>query len=372
LLDLCAPEIDTRRIIADILTSTPADNLPAAMPEMGRVVEQGFQGHRRDVVLYLTREILGRGIESPIAVIDCRGDYHEYVRDNVFYVLYNMKPISMPQTATLPTGQGVPFLNADGSVLAELVDDNLFIYADVLTHGRREETRRFADLLVAARRQLVVANALNIAEVVAHQFVEHCRETMRAPAGLTAPTAEQVNAADQSLQTINRRAAELEQNIVRLDQFPEAELGREYDDLLNVDKVRDIEVTETEIIVSTSMIFCQDPRTRRIHSIGEFKIHIPVDYRTNIRFVNQTREVGNMHAPHVTANGYACLGNVQALFPQLIQRREFATAVQLAIAFLESVNVNDPWGSKIHNWPVERGFVDGVAETLGLREPTDR
>ena len=63
---------------------------------------------------------------------------------------------------------------------------------------------------------------------------------------------------------------------------------------------------------------------------------------------------GNMNAPHVDPNGNACMGNTRDLFPALIQKREFASAVQLAIAFVEAVNVADNWGAYITNWPVAR------------------
>ena len=61
-----------------------------------------------------------------------------------------------------------------------------------------------------------------------------------------------------------------------------------------------------------------------------------------------------MNAPHVDPNGNACMGNTRDLFPALIQKREFASAVQLAIAFVEAVNVADNWGAYITNWPVAR------------------
>jgi hypothetical protein len=43
------------------------------------------------------------------------------------------------------------------------------------------------------------------------------------------------------------------------------------------------------------------------------------------------------------------------MFPELIRNREFASVVQLAILFLESVNITDIWGRQIGEWPVEPG-----------------
>ena len=50
----------------------------------------------------------------------------------------------------------------------------------------------------------------------------------------------------------------------------------------------------------------------------------------------------------------ACLGDIEHLIPQLIERREYASVVQIAIAYLESVNTNDAWGESIVQFPIER------------------
>jgi hypothetical protein len=66
-------------------------------------------------------------------------------------------------------------------------------------------------------------------------------------------------------------------------------------------------------------------------------------------------DLGNgytMHAPHVNGGGTICLGNVKDQFPELIRNREYAAAVQLAIVFLESVNVDDNWGQCINRFPI--------------------
>jgi hypothetical protein len=41
----------------------------------------------------------------------------------------------------------------------------------------------------------------------------------------------------------------------------------------------------------------------------------------------------------------------------LIKKREFASAVQLAIAFVESVNTSDAWGKGISRFPEAVGEV---------------
>ena len=59
-----------------------------------------------------------------------------------------------------------------------------------------------------------------------------------------------------------------------------------------------------------------------------------------------------MNAPHVDENGNACMGNTKDLFPTLIAKREFASVAELAIAFVESVNLDDNWGKFLDRWPI--------------------
>jgi hypothetical protein len=95
-----------------------------------------------------------------------------------------------------------------------------------------------------------------------------------------------------------------------------------------------------------------------LHEIGAFDIQIPTNGSSDIRWFNRTRKVDGyregMNAPHVWAAGNACLGNTEALFPKLTAKRDFASAVQVAVAFIEYVNVDDPAGKLIHHWPYAR------------------
>jgi hypothetical protein len=143
---------------------------------------------------------------------------------------------------------------------------------------------------------------------------------------------------------------------VRTGDLGEEELAAEFDSLLEIDKVRNVRVTDRELIVETNAIFCTDSRTGNVHRIGEFHVHLPF-IGDGFKFLNQTGRIHTgsqyQHAPHVGENGWPCLGNIKDLLPGMIQRRELVPAVQLCIAFLESANTDDAWGSKVEQWPVE-------------------
>jgi hypothetical protein len=145
---------------------------------------------------------------------------------------------------------------------------------------------------------------------------------------------------------------------------PESELGEEFDQLLKMEKVEDIRVDDKEIIVDTGIMFCQDPRTGTVHELGQYQIHIALNqqgWSPDLRFFNKKGPLRcanlgcyTLHAPHVQGEGRPCLGNTSSTFSQLFQTQEYGVAIQVALAFLESVNVDDAWGRNIDRWPEAR------------------
>lgn len=169
----------------------------------------------------------------------------------------------------------------------------------------------------------------------------------------------QINGLQNELLRRIREVRGLERKLPQLQAAQETDLekyGREFDKLLAVPKVREVEVEGSVVKVFTETLCCIDPRSGLRHEIGRFRIEIHTD-RPEVRWQNLTRRVeayqgGSMHAPHVFFDGSACLGNAQEIFPDLIANYEFAAAALVAIQFVESVNVGDPAGAYINRWPV--------------------
>ncbi len=132
--------------------------------------------------------------------------------------------------------------------------------------------------------------------------------------------------------------------------------GQEFDKLLAVPKVRDVQVVDGVVKVFTDTLTCADPRTGKRHEIGAFRIEIYTNGASNgVRWFNLTRRVDaykyKQMAPHVWDDGSACLGNTAEVFPELIGNYEFAAAAMVAIQFVESVNTDDAAGKHINKWP---------------------
>jgi len=132
-------------------------------------------------------------------------------------------------------------------------------------------------------------------------------------------------------------------------------LSKEFDNLLKVPKVRSVDWRGNCMTVETDLLHVIHPETGDQHEIGAFKLVI--DERvTGVRFYNLTRKVqgyeAGMNGPHLFSDGRPCLGNMDAVIPQLVANYEWSALVQICIAFVETVNVADAAGGHIRKWPV--------------------
>lgn len=130
----------------------------------------------------------------------------------------------------------------------------------------------------------------------------------------------------------------------------------EFDKLLSIPHVLDVDIVGTRIRVFTDTLYCDDPRSKKRHELGKFRIEISLGDAPLVSWFNLTRQVvafsgRKMQAPHVYPDGHACLGNMEEVFPSMIAAYEFSAAAQVAVAFLQQVNVEDQAGSYISRWP---------------------
>ncbi len=132
-------------------------------------------------------------------------------------------------------------------------------------------------------------------------------------------------------------------------------LRAEFDALLKLPKVTSVDWRGDCLTVGISNIQVTDPRSKKVHDIGEFKL--VVDTRqTQLLFWNTTRRVTayeeGMNAPHVFPDGRPCLGTMNEVIPKLVANYEWSALIQMGITFLESVNVRDAAGRRVDSWPL--------------------
>jgi len=263
--------------------------------------------------------------------------------------------------AFLPSGMGTPIVDNNGSIIGELVGDTFYVHFELMRKGSLHEARIFIRLMAALRAahaRSYLPSDVSVKETH-DEYVRTCLDlvTPLAVPGRYGDAVKVANAQRDVHQSLIQTRAD-EHALFQMEAAPDEELAQEFDRLLDVANVLDVKVSERKLTVTTDVLYCRNPNTGDLHEIGAFDIHIPTE-GGDILWINKTRKVegyqSGMNAPHVFADGHACLGNVADLFPQLISQRDYATCVQVAIAFVEAVNVNDSAGKYIGYWPLAKG-----------------
>lgn len=270
-----------------------------------------------------------------------------------------------PEQLYFPSGTGVPLADSQGVFVGELFPDRLYIYPHLVRYGSRAEARMLAQVLAAAAIQLVDSAEGRALRAVAIQARLAADARLHAPADAPA-----------KLRDIARRyharlkeAERAEQHWHELVGGVSTEFGEEFDMIAKI--VDNIELTDTLLTVWTPVLYARhapDARACSVtgshrHEIGAFRIEIdivkdPARKKYKVCFWNLTRTVSyselypRMNAPHVGADGSACLGSETNRLQKLIEQRQYADAIVDCIELLKAVNTSDEWGANIGKWPV--------------------
>lgn len=375
-------ELVADRYLSEIINTLKSDGLvvdPEAA-ERYRVTSEGLSGRRQEVFQALTRDLLLPVVANDVRIVNCGGRTRSPLTSGAFNIYIASSPagsqlLDTPNTiwgyrllksekAFVPSTQGLPLVDDQGFIVAELVNSNLYLHSSFIHYGTKAEAALLARILVEVRKELSGAAELTPAEIdrrVCRHFELECERQLAygvVPVSRVEGVKAELKQTQASYRTLLKSAAVAESELYRVESAPTEELGREFDALLRIPKVKDVKVNRDYIVVTTEILNCKDPRDQVLHEIGAFDIYIPISQHNAVIWKNLTRRVNgdyrNMNAPHVNNEGLACLGNVKDVFPALIARREFAAAIEVAIAFVESVNVDDKWGKYINQWPLAK------------------
>lgn len=367
-------ELAADQFLADIIKEVKAEDAVSGNTASTHFVveNEGVTGRRAVVLSSLVKEILAPVVGSNVVIRNCNGQNANPVDDGKFRIFLYSSPIGAPcmvppervwghrmlkrEQAFAPSANGMPIIDDNGFIVGEIIGRNLYLHMQFIHFGAKMEAALAAKLLVEVRKEVlgaVDADRRAIADKVSEHFVGECLRQFSEGKARKVTSAEVSQA--QSNFSAQLRSARLEEfNLFRLQAAPGEEIGREFDELMNLANVKNVRVEGDLIVVSTDKIYCVHPKTGVKYDIGAFDIQISTADNM-IKWFNKTRKVtggnGAMNAPHVDGNGNACMGNTKDLFPNLIYKREYSSAIQLAIAFVEAVNVDDAWGAHIGRWP---------------------
>jgi hypothetical protein len=379
IFQLVSKELVADKLVNEALDTMPVELLALSKPApTGSVVScDGFEGRPEDILKPLVASAFQGAIGKDVVVHAGGGTNLAPVKDGKYHIYLFCAPHGEPSTtaaqqvfgqkvsgsqkAFAPSGIGLPVADETGCVVAELGEDSMYVLQDIFRFGSRPETAALARVLLQAQSELLEGG-----KHVEQRLKSECEREIAWYIGRGYDSAScdpQIKYHREQVCRSLRTARLTEIEWYKLAAAPAEELGREYDDLVAIPKVLDVTVKKDELVVKTDTIFCLNPKTGLRHEIGQFEIRLDIK-RCAVTWHNLTRQVPGhggkyFNAPHVSGKGYACLGNTQDLFPMLLRKRQFASAIELAITFVESVNLDDAWGKYITNWPLaanqERG-----------------
>ncbi|MFC1656529.1 hypothetical protein ACFL14_00995 [Patescibacteria group bacterium] len=272
---------------------------------------------------------------------------------------------------------GIPFYDYDHQYLiAELVGDNLYIRHDICHCGSNREIRIFCHILQEVAEYLSLGHndrlrwlsdvQRKLSEILKSRFVKICNRRMKREID---QATEEIDTSKRKIRAYQGELAKyirLQQNATRKrdhlitqTDLNSDSFGAEFDRLLALPSVAQVQTEEDRVMIHTHTLFCTDPRTNIVHEIGRFLITVHLGTSGSeecIRWKNLTRRVDGhdekMHAPHVFPEGNACLGNMSQAIPRLVANYEITAIAIMAIKFIESVNIDDAAGKHIHKWPI--------------------
>lgn len=280
-------------------------------------------------------------------------------------------PVSCRDYSYPSSGKGYSIDDGDYSV-AELIGNTLYIHHDIVEEGNDHELVLFEEIIKRAAALLNLSpeeKAQRDAEIAERErrrkvemFVSKCNEVYDKELKVSIDKIKSIENDIRTYQNeVVKKMRELNVKRLTVDRLQEVEADRrtrfehDYYQILNLDKVIDVEVNKEKIDVFTEVLYCVDPETNMRHEIGKFRIEIPF-FGSSPKWFNLDREITGwnghkQYAPHVWATGQACLGTAVETFPELFAALDYVPIVVVAIQFIESVDITDGAGRKLKRFP---------------------
>lgn len=264
-----------------------------------------------------------------------------------------------------PSGEGIPIVDSNGVVAAEVVDSTIFVLFD-LPHkcgnaGQliREVMEQFVLLLenpeeLEKLRAQAYERKLNISR---EAYVRECGKRLESTITATRRSIEKSESAIRDAQKCITEAVRAESGFrKKLQQLLESSVevdktfAEEFDKLCAVPGVERVRVADGVIKVFTEQVDIN--YEGRLYDIGRFRLDIYTSGSNGgVRAYNLTRTVEGRNHPHVEGSGYCCLGNVHDGVAKLIGEYQYSVLAQIMCQYLRTVNPSD-WYQSITDWPL--------------------
>lgn len=147
-------------------------------------------------------------------------------------------------------------------------------------------------------------------------------------------------------------------------------ITKELDLLIKNDKITDVIIEGSDIVVHTIPLYMRDLNDSR-YFLGECSFRIDI-FNTNISFDNNNRRHGywddNDVHPHISSSGEACWGSIDTTIVELCSCNQIYALSMMCINFLEQANNDDPAGEFVISWDKvdEYGNIIAYGGSYGL------
>lgn len=253
-----------------------------------------------------------------------------------------------------PTNQGIALRDQNGTIVAEIVNNTIFVLFDLphcYEHTRCTRVQRsITQILELALPHLSLADEEELSgDELRSAFSEGVAKlTLTRPRAGTDDLARIApNVADMArglLQNVAQRRAALYEEWRQAEGLPNA--STQFDTITAMPNVERIAVSATGIHILTRPITIT--HAGHVYAIGEFKISIGFTGEPVV-MKNMTGTKDDYHHPHVSPSGRPSLANMASMIPELIAQGSIAEVVELLLEFLGHYNERNPY-CRIEIW----------------------
>jgi len=252
--------------------------------------------------LDILKEVLSPAVKKDILICVPHGHATEPERDDKFHVFCWSSPpgekvhqtpetmwgylVSCRDKSFIFSGLGIPITTDEGDVVAELIDDNLYIFHDIVHRGDQEEYAIFRRICQEVSLDLTPDPAerqKRKEELSRKAYIELCEKRLEKTITGTRESIEKGEKEIQKLQVqlvnsireVNGCRAKLEQ-ISSRETLETERFGREFDSLIKIPGIEKVEVNKDIVFLYTEYIYLpfEAEGIKNILDIGKFRIEI--------------------------------------------------------------------------------------------------
>jgi hypothetical protein len=279
-------------------------------------------------------------------------------RDSIF----GIGLVGEQRRAMMPSFHGESIKDTNGDVIAEIVENNLYILNNLPRVSGDNVTRIFERIMsayFAIRKQpesLISKIKMGFKKTLPtnsarRQFINGCTSLIDINVSAMERTVEkcdyELSVCNQSIVNYSRERDITLQKLepMKISRTKREEWAdKEYDTLCAIPHIKNVEMENNVLKLYTDLI--KITYNDVLYNMGEYKIEIYTDgSNEGVRVFNLTKQREGLQHPHIHRNGHCCLGNIAQGVGKLVAEYEYTVLAQLIVNYLQTYNPSSEYGS---------------------------